>query len=120
MVRPSRDIVETILEVSYCLEKRFPPVLVLSAEGQVPTEGWSDALLRPRADRPQPIDGVWEFELSAVPPSPSAARKPSVVSADYHWDGFDQGRVLGCRVYGIGEGVKDILLSGQEGPGRGL
>ncbi len=112
MAHPSREIVETIVEVSYYVEKRFPPVLVLSAKGEVPTEGWSDARLLPRTCPPQPIDGVWEFELSAVPPEHSAARNHSAVMSEYHWHGFDQGIILGFRVYGMGQGVKEIVFPG--------
>jgi len=117
MARPSRETVGTIVEHSYHVEKRFPPVLVLSVKGELPTEGWSDAQLAPRAAPTRPIDGIWEFELSAIPPEQPATLHPSFVAATYRWEGFDDAIVLGFRVYGIGQGVKEIPLHGR-GPSR--
>ncbi len=110
-IRPAH--VKTILNVEYAIEESNPPTLVVTAVGQVPTLGWKDAELIRRVYVAPPADGIWDYDLYAVPPAGLALQALSVVRADDRWVGFDRGSVKGVRVHGEGAGVKEVRFESR-------
>jgi|GEM_PF-1627690 len=99
--------VKKILNVEYAIEKRLPPNLLVSATGEVPTLGWTQPILVRRTYVQPPPDGIWEYDLYAVPPSGPAAQVISQVKATDRWNDYDESSVKGVRVYGEDNGVME-------------
>jgi hypothetical protein len=110
--KPMARVVKTILLVDYETEESNPPVLVVTAVGQVPTGGWTEAKLMRRTYKKPPADGIYEYDLTAVPPDGAATQVLSKVKATDRWK--DPPRELkGFKVYGAGKGVKTVMVKGR-------
>jgi hypothetical protein len=101
------QVVKTIIKVDHAIQESFPPVLVVTATGQVPTGGWSDAKLKRRDYEKPPKDGIYEYDLTAVPPDGIATQVISKVTAKDSWKDPPKD-MKGIKVYGVGDGVKTI------------
>lgn len=71
-------------KVLFHLTKSKPPQLLLYAEGEVPTSGWSDAQLSPYVYLAPPKDGIWDFDFIAAVPTGIVLDVVSPVAADFH------------------------------------
>lgn len=100
--------VKKILKIDYAIEKGLPPTLRVTATGEVPTLGWTEPKLVRRVYVQPPPDGIWEYEFHAVPPSGQVPQVVSPIQATDRWENFDQASVKGVRVFGEGDGVKEI------------
>jgi hypothetical protein len=58
-----------ILSVDIKLLKSFPPVLAISALGQVSSSGWTNPQLSPWIYITPPADGIYDFDFIATPPT---------------------------------------------------
>jgi hypothetical protein len=108
------EVVKTVLSVDTKLEVTKPPVLIVTAVGEVPTGGWTGAKLTRRTYIKPPADGVYEYDLTAVPPTGAATQVVSKVKAKDEWKDPPEG-VKGVKVYGVGEGVKAVQVGKKEG-----
>src|SRR5690606_3917164 len=109
--KPKAEVVKTILSVDYAIQESFPPTLVVTAVGQVPTGGWTGAKLTRRNREKPPADGIYEYDLTAVPPSGAATQVISKVTAKDSWKDPPKG-LKGLKVYGAGKGVKTVMVKG--------
>lgn len=104
-------VVTTILSVDYAIQESFPPTLVVTAVGQVPTGGWSGAKLTRRTYAKPPTDGIYEYDLTAVPPDGFATQVISKVTAKDNWKDPPKG-LKAIKVHGVGKGVKTVMVKG--------
>ncbi|MDB5311757.1 MAG: hypothetical protein JWO38_5959 [Gemmataceae bacterium] len=84
-----------------------PPFLDVTATGEVPTGGWTGTKLTRRTYVKPPADGVYEYDLTAVPPAGIAAQVISKVTATDRWKDPPKD-IKGVKVYGAGDGVKTV------------
>jgi len=105
-VRPL-ERVPRVIAVEYAYEKCLPPNLVIHVTGEVPSVGWTDVQLIRRAYVKPPVDGIWEYDLVARPPSGRAKAKPTRVTAGDRWTGMKE-IIAGVRIYGVDSGVKEL------------
>jgi hypothetical protein len=104
--------VQKIADVKPVFLRKRPPDLVVTAIGEVPTQGWSGTQLLPRCYLLPPADGIWEYDLIAQPPEGPAAEQVSQVEATHKWSNFAlKGIIVGVRVYGVGRGVKECRFA---------
>jgi hypothetical protein len=102
--------VPEILSVEAQVLQRNPPTLVVTAVGQTPTTGWTNVQLVRRIYVTAPADGMWEYDLLGVKPTRVVAPTLQQFKRRNNWDDFDK-TTKGIRVYGIGQGVKEIRLT---------
>src|SRR5689334_11380712 len=92
--------VPIINDVKYELQTSEPPNLVVTVEGTVPTGGWTEVQLVRRIYETEPVDGIWEYDLLAKPPSGPATQALTKVKASDTWEKIDpQKKLKGLRVY---------------------
>ncbi len=107
--------VQEIVKVEAVVLKTDPPTLLVTATGQVAPQGWKEPHLSRRVYVEPPEDGIWEYDLLAVPPKTGTAaagtdaKKPKL-QARNRWRGFDASKVKGVRVFGIGDGVRTLMI----------
>lgn len=101
--------VATIVSVT-CTVRKSPAQLVVQANGEVPTAGWTAATLNRRTYVAAPADGIWEYDFVASPPAGMAAQMITPISAENTWADYPA-TVVGVRVYGEGSGIKEISLT---------
>lgn len=110
---PKRDVVKAIIDVKFVYEEKDPPVLEITARGIVPSGGWSDVKLTPKKSDKAPMDGVYEFEMTAVPPDGPATQALQEVKATYRWE-KPAADVKGLKIFGVGEGAKTIMFEDKK------
>lgn len=88
-----------VLDVTLEVEESDPPTLVITAEGRVYSEGWEAHLVKWEYIIP-PVDGIWDFELVAVPPRKPMPKKGMEITAKYRWTNYPTKDVKGVRVRG--------------------
>jgi hypothetical protein len=108
------EVVKKVLSVDTKLEVTKPPVLIVTAVGEVPTGGWTGARLTRRTYIKPPADGVYEYDLTAVPPTGAATQAISKVKAKDEWKDPPEG-VKGVKVYGVGDGIKAVQVGKKAG-----
>ena len=74
-----------------------PPLLVITAIGAVPTNGWADAQLVPYIYIDSPMDGYWDFDFIAKRPG-RANDVITPIGAVYTWVDFPE-TVKGVRIH---------------------
>jgi hypothetical protein len=102
--------VPQITDVTYELQTSDPPNLVVTAEGTVPTGGWTEVQLIRRVYEKEPTDGIWEYDLLAKPPDGPAPQVLSTVKASDLWQKVDAKKLKGLRVYGLEKGIKTVIF----------
>jgi hypothetical protein len=115
---PAQDKKETVLlkrvpiitDVKYELQTSEPPNLVVTAEGKVPTGGWTEVQLIRRNYEKEPADGIWEYDLLAKPPSGPATQVISMVKASDTCEKVDAKKLKGLRVYGLEKGINTVMF----------
>lgn len=102
-----RITVDTIIDVDVALEKEEPPNLLITATGEVPPAGYTDAQLHRASYEKPPADGIQDYFLTAMRPNGVVAQVVTKVNAsnrviDYQtkapWS-------RGVRIHGVGKGV---------------
>lgn len=63
------SVIYEVISVSWALDKKLPPNLLVSATGKTSTPNWTDGQLKPRAYVAPPADGVQEFDFFATGPA---------------------------------------------------
>jgi hypothetical protein len=108
-----RVVVANILEVKFAIQKSLPPNLVVTAVGELPTGGYTEAVLSRVVYSKPPADGIQDYVLTAVKPSGIVPQVISRVEASDTLKAYTEAApwMKGIRVHGVGEGVKEILLS---------
>ena len=100
------EVLKTVIDVTHELDKDKKK-LTVTAIGQVPTGGWKDAKLTPRAVKEAPKDGIYEYDLTAVRPTGIVTQALSKVKASHTWDN-PPADMKGIKVYGVGDGAKTV------------
>ena len=95
------EVLKTVIDVTHEFDKDKKK-LTVTAIGQVPTGGWKDAKLTPRAIKEAPKDGIYEYDLTAVRPTGIVTQALSKVKASHTWDN-PPADMKGIKVYGSGE-----------------
>ena len=98
--------------VCFVIERSDPPNLIVTAEGEVTTGGWTEAqLLRREYVRGPTEDDLWEYDLIAKPPDGPVTQQIGTVKASHRWEGFNEPSVRGVRVFGVGRGAKEVRFT---------
>ena len=95
------EVLKTVIEVTYEFDKDKKK-LTVTAVGRVPTGGWKDAKLTPRATKEAPKDGIYEYDLTAVRPEGIVTQVISKVKASHTLEN-PPADMKGVKVYGSGE-----------------
>ena len=61
-----------VLDIELSIQESHPPNLVVEANGEVTTGGWSNGRLLPYIYINPPKDGIYEFDFVGDPPNGSA------------------------------------------------
>ena len=106
------SIVAEITDVGAITTRSLPPILVMEAEGRVPTLGWTNARLSPAVYIVPPEDGIWDFTLLAQTPDESGFGRPSKLRANI---ALEMPRwCKGVRVHSATNSVEVDLLGASE------
>ncbi|MFM8271220.1 MAG: hypothetical protein ACKODX_02700 [Gemmata sp.] len=100
------EVLKTVTEATYEFDKDKKK-LTVHATGQVPTGGWKDAKLTPRATKEAPKDGIYEYDLTAVRPDGIVTQVISQVKASHAWEN-PPADIKGVKIYGTGAGAKTV------------
>ena len=103
--------VPTILNVKCAILKSAPPQLTVTAEGEVPTGGWTSPRLNRRVYITAPADSIVEYDFIAIPPSGMATQVLTPISAEDTWAEYPAQQIVGVRIYGEGGGIKQVRLT---------
>jgi hypothetical protein len=106
--KPKGELLKTVIDATAEFDKDKKK-LTITATGQVPTAGWKDAKLTPKAVKEAPKDGIYEVELTAVRPDGIVAQVISKVKATYTWE-KPPADLKGVKVLGAGEGAKTVKV----------
>lgn len=109
---PQPVTVKKVLSATVTMEKGE---LIVAAVGEVPTGGYTKAMLTRVNYIRAPDDGIQDYEFSATPPAGLATQVISQVRASDTWSG-PSAWVKGVRIRGDGDGVLVKMLG--EGKGR--
>lgn len=104
-------IVKKITKVEYAFLERRPPVLEVTAYGEVPTSGYDpDKVLLTRVLYiTPPDDGIQDYTLTAVPPGGIVNPVISTVKGVNKWEAPAKW-VKGVRIHGVDDGVKVVVF----------
>lgn len=117
-----------ILEInsaSYFMYKTNPAILVISAQGTVPTSGWTDGQLSPYIYVTPPKDGIQDFDFIAKPPTGIVLQVLTPIEADWRatmpkWlKGFRIHASSGSKTWKFGEQKpveESLVIRGGEVP----
>jgi hypothetical protein len=103
--------VPTVLNVK-CVIQSAQRQLIVTAEGEVPTGGWTSPVLKRRVHVTPPADSIWEYDFVATPPSGMATQVMTPISAEDTWPDYPAQQIVGVRIYGEGGGIKEMRLTG--------
>lgn len=106
------QVVRRILNVDLALEKKFPPNLVVTVVGQVPTPGYTEVRLTRVVHARPPSDGIQEYRLTAVAPTGFVPQVLSKVEAFDRWQDFSTEApwLRGVRIHGVDGGIVVKML----------
>jgi hypothetical protein len=108
---PIKKTIYQIDAINLEILKKNPPILVITAQGQVNTGGWDlkSGELWPRVYIPEnpPADGIYEFDFVATPPDPEmqVIQVLDSISAKYEWENFPTD-LKGVKVYAVSNSKK--------------
>jgi len=105
-----QQTVATVVSVQ-CVVTKSPARLEVTANGEVPTGGWTGVALNRRTYVAAPTDSIWEYDFVATPPTGMATQVITPISAEDTWADYPAQSLVGLRVYGEGSGVKEIRLT---------
>lgn len=105
-----------VTEVALAILESFPPKLRITANGTVPTPGWTNPRLEPFIFIQPPPDGIYEFDFVADPPEGIVPQVLTPIDASYIWENFPEG-VKGVRVHAA-QNSKTALLDHSGHPDR--
>ncbi|HEV8362657.1 MAG TPA: hypothetical protein VGQ52_04005 [Gemmatimonadaceae bacterium] len=104
-----KQTVPTVVSVQ-CVITKSPSQLKVTANGEVPTGGWTGATLNRRTYVAAPADSIWEYDFVATPPSGMATQAITPITAEDTWPDYPAS-VVGVRVFGEVAGVKEVRLT---------
>lgn len=104
-----QQTVPTVVSV-ICMIHKSPSQLRVTANGEVPTGGWTGPALRRRTYVAAPADSIWEYDFVATPPAGMATQVITPMTAEDTWADYSQS-IIGIRVYGEGSGIKEVRLT---------
>jgi Dyp-type peroxidase family len=88
-----------VTEVELVIEKKNPPILIITAEGKVNTSGWSNGKLIPFIYILPPVDGIYEFDFVADEPTGVTLQVISkIISQSFIWNDFPK-ELNGVKIY---------------------
>ena len=90
------------------IQESSPPTLVVKAEGEVRTTGWTDAGLSRAVYVDPPADGIQDYTFSAMPPSGPSGDQITPVEAEDRWPGYADW-VKGVRVTSETNEIEEML-----------
>jgi hypothetical protein len=99
------ELVASVTSAEARLTRSLPPILSITAIGEVSSLGWSGAELSPYIYIEPPADGLWDFDFVAVPPSGFAGQQMCAISAQ--WEGEAESWVKGVRIHSKTNSTED-------------
>lgn len=110
----SRVLVPRIKDVTIDIVKTYPPILVVTAIGEVNSGGYTNPQLEKREYTTVPADGIWEYELTVEEPTGqgSTTALEDTKPKDHKWEGYPEADVKGVKIYGSEE-PKIVMLSSK-------
>lgn len=103
---PEAQLLKTITDVKYEFAKDKKSIEI-TAKAEVPTGGWTKPVLVARTYFRPPADGIYEYDLSAVPPDGFATQVISTVTATLKVEN-PPAEMKGVKVYGVDKGAKTV------------
>ncbi|MEH0157364.1 hypothetical protein V6R21_24845 [Limibacter armeniacum] len=97
-----------ISDVSLEIEKTNPLRLLIKAKGTVPTDGWTNGILVPFVYVVPPIDGIYEFDFVADPPTGISTQAISKIDAEFVWEDFPVD-LRGIKIYASENSVVTMI-----------
>jgi hypothetical protein len=109
---PKPEVVPVVKEAEFVIRAANPPVLVVTAVGQVMSLGYSKPALTRATYTAPPKDGVQEYTLTAIPPAEAAGQALADVTAEDAWTDFEKEApwLKGVRIKGKGDEVKVVWI----------
>lgn len=105
--KPAKPVtVKKVLSATLAVEGM---TLTVTAVGEVPTGGYTNATLTRVTYIKQPADGIQDYTLQAVPPAGVAIQVISQVKASDTWPSVPAW-LKGVRIHGAGDGVLVKML----------
>jgi hypothetical protein len=102
-----RKILE-VVSIDLQILKSEPPILVITAEGNTASAGWTEGELNPYVYIMPPADGYYEFDFVAKPPSGPAGSVLTSIGAKTAWPDFPK-NLKGVKIYGSKNSMKKEL-----------
>lgn len=94
----TKKIIE-VTEVTIEILKKNPPILAVTAKGNVSSGGWTNGQLIPFVYIMPPLDGIYEFDFVADEPTGVSTQVISeITSQTFMWDDFPR-ELNGVKVY---------------------
>lgn len=93
-----KNPVYSVEKVNYAIQKTVPPVLLIDAQGQVNTGGWTGGELRPRGIENPSTEGILELDFVATPPNGPSDDGFHPITGRGEWSS-DIESILGVTVY---------------------
>ncbi len=106
----SKHTVYRVDDVTAALLESDPPKLNVTAQGTVPTQGWSNPELTPYVYVMPPLDGIQDFGFIAEPPIGIVPQVLTPITASYTMDS-PPSWLLGVRVH-ASTNAKEAFLGG--------
>jgi hypothetical protein len=115
------ELVKKITKSEHTILKLIPPTLTVTAVGQVPTGGWTNAELVRMTYVTPPADGIQDYELKAKKPDGIVTQALSTVTAKNEWKNYSKEApwMKGFRIKGEGDGIRTVMFSAKRAGGRG-
>jgi hypothetical protein len=102
-----------VQKVELTVYKTYPATLGISADGVVPTPGFTNPQLVPWVYIMPPQDGIWDFDFVADEPKGPVQQVLSPISASYFWHSYPQD-LKGVRIHARMNSVEALLEEGRE------
>jgi hypothetical protein len=105
----AKELIYSVTSVRLSLNKKLPPDLIIEADGETRSNGWTNAELQPWIYLQPPPDGIWAFDFVAEPPSgPSNPVITPIQASPYVWEDLPS-EVRGIRVHSETNSVTEHL-----------
>jgi len=95
--------------VHLMVEEAKPPILSITARGEVTTGGWSDGQLSAYIYIKAPLDGIYEFDFISEAPVDITTDVITPIEAKIQWTEFPSD-LKGIKVYSSSNGITTFLL----------
>lgn len=104
----AKELIYSVTSVDLSLNRKLPPDLVIDAHGETRSNHWTDPELQPWIYIEPPLDGVYDFDFVAQPPSGPSNPVITPIQAQHVWKDLPD-HVRGIRVHSETNSVTEWL-----------